>query len=58
MIKFIQEYSDHMLSYLAAAMAFVISLPLMKIGGAILLISRLIVDVPPAAKKLRGYFTS
>jgi hypothetical protein len=56
MIKFLHDYSEHILSYLAAAMAFVISLPLMKIGGAILLISRLIVDVPPAAKKVRGYF--
>lgn len=57
MLKIIQEYSEHLISYLTAIMALVVSLPLMKIGGAILLISRLIVDVPPAYRKIREYLS-
>lgn len=55
MFKIIQDYFDHFLSYLTAMLALVMSLPLMKIGGAALLISRLIVDVPPAYNKLKEF---
>jgi hypothetical protein len=53
MLKLLQEYTDALLSYLTVAIAFLASLPLMKIGGAILLVARLIVDVPPAYKKIK-----
>ena len=52
MLKMINEYFDHILSYLTAIMALVLSIPVMKVGGIILLISRLIVDLPPAYKKI------
>lgn len=55
-LKYIQDSFDHLLSYFTAFLALIMSLPMMKIGGAILLISRLIVDVPPAYKKLREFF--
>lgn len=53
MLKIVHEYFDHILSYLTALMAITLSLPLMKIGGAVLLISRLIVDIPPAYNKVK-----
>lgn len=56
MLKLLHDYFDHILSYFTAFLAICISLPLMKIGGAILLIARLIVDVPPAYHKLKRLF--
>lgn len=53
-MKILQDYAEHILSYLTALMAIFLSLPLMKIGGVILLLARLIVDVPPAYQKLKG----
>jgi hypothetical protein len=43
------------ISYFAAFFALVASLPLMQIGGAVLLIARLVVDVPPAYIKIKKY---
>jgi hypothetical protein len=51
--NFIHDFADHILSYITALMALFLSLPLMKIGGALLLICRLIVDAPPAYLKLK-----
>lgn len=42
-------------SYAAAFFGLIATLPLMKIGGAVLLTARLIVDVPPAYNKLKEY---
>ena len=53
----LREYADHIISYFTAALALVMSLPFMKIGGALLLISRLIVDIPPAYRKIKSIFT-
>lgn len=55
MIKLLHDYFDHILSYFTALMAIFISLPLMKIGGAVLLIARLIQDIPPAYKTLKDF---
>ncbi len=49
----LHDLIDAIISYFAAVLALVVSLPLMKIGGAILLIARLVVDVPPAFRKLK-----
>lgn len=56
MLKILHEYFDHALSYLTAGLALFMTLPLMQIGGGILLISRLIVDIPPAYIKLKELF--
>ncbi len=54
-MKDLHEIVDAAVSYFAAALAFIVSLPLMKIGGAILLIARLVVDVPPAYNKIKEF---
>ena len=53
MLKLLHDYSEHILSYFTAGLALCISLPLMKIGGGILLVARLVVDVPPAYQKAK-----
>lgn len=54
-MKDLHEVVDAIVSYFAAALAFFVSLPLMKIGGAVLLIARLIVDIPPAFAKIKSF---
>ena len=56
-MKLIHDIFDHVLAYLTAGMALAMSLPLMKIGGVILLVSRLIVDVPPAYEKAKEWIS-
>lgn len=55
MLKFIHDAIDTIISYFAAVLALAATLPLMKIGGAVLLIARLIVDIPPAYAKVKEF---
>jgi hypothetical protein len=52
-LSFLHDYFEHLLSYLTALMALMISLPLMKIGGGVLLLARLVSDLPPAFQKVK-----
>jgi len=54
-MHYLREVIDAAVSYFAAIFALIASLPLMKIGGAILLIARLIVDLPPAYIKIKEW---
>ncbi len=54
-MKDLHDIVEAAVSYFAAFLALVVSLPLMKIGGAVLLIARLVVDIPPAYIKLKEY---
>jgi len=55
MLKTLHDLFDHIIAYFTAFMALAISLPLMKIGGAILLVARLVVDIPPAYARIKEW---
>lgn len=55
-LRLIYEYIEHILSYFTAALALAGNLSLMQAGGGILLIARLVVDVPPAYSKIKSLF--
>lgn len=55
LLKLIHDYAEHILSYITAGMALFMALPLMQIGGAVLLIARLIVDLPPAYMRIKEW---
>ena len=53
MMAKLHDIFDSLLSYVAATIAILTDINWMAMGGFVLLICKLIVDVPPAYNKLR-----
>jgi hypothetical protein len=51
----IEHLSESLQSYLAAALGYFAQYDLMNIGAAILLVARLVVDIPSAYRAIREY---
>lgn len=56
MIKTLDEYSSSVMSYFASGVGFLQNCDFMAIGAAILLVARLLIDLPKAYISLRRFY--